>query len=93
VLIGFAQELNRYAAAVGANYDEAIRFFEEVHFLPSVRYYPGFIGGHCVIPNIHLLRQIGCSPLLEAVLDSNRRRAEELQLAGSTHETAPDGRP
>jgi UDP-N-acetyl-D-mannosaminuronate dehydrogenase len=79
VLIGFAQELNRYAAKSGANYDQAVSFFEEVDFLPRIPYFPGFIGGHCVIPNINLLRQIAHSPLLEAVLDSNRRRAEELR--------------
>jgi UDP-N-acetyl-D-mannosaminuronate dehydrogenase len=78
LLIAFAQELNRYAGAACADYDQAVTFFEEVGFLPRVRYFPGFIGGHCVIPNINLLRQIARSPLLEAVLDSNHRRAEEL---------------
>jgi hypothetical protein len=53
--IAFAQELNRYAQAAGADYDEAVRFFEEIEFLPRQTYFPGFIGGHCVIPNIHLL--------------------------------------
>lgn len=79
VMIAFAQEMNRYAATVDANYDEAVSFFDEVAFLPQTRYFPGFIGGHCVIPNINLLQRIAHSPLLEAVLDSNRRRAEELQ--------------
>ena len=79
VLIAFAQELNRYAGAAGADYEQAVRFFEEVDFLPRTPYFPGFIGGHCVIPNINLLRRIADSPLLEAVLDSNRRRAEEVQ--------------
>jgi len=78
VLIAFAQELNRWAGATGADYDQAVTFFDQVGFLPRVRYFPGFIGGHCVIPNINLLQQIGRSPLLDAVLDSNRRRAREL---------------
>lgn len=78
VCITFAQELNRYAKATGANYDEAISFFEEVEFLPRQPYFPGFIGGHCVIPNIHLLLGIARSRLLETVLDSNRCRAEEI---------------
>ncbi len=76
--IVFAQELNRYAYAAGVSYDEAARFFEEVEFLPRQTFFPGFIGGHCVIPNIHLLLEVARSPLLEAVLDSNRRRAEEI---------------
>ena len=79
VLIAFAQEINRYAATVDGNYDEAVSFFEEVDFLPRTRYFPGFIGGHCVIPNINLLQRIAHSPLLEAVLDSNCRRTEELR--------------
>jgi UDP-N-acetyl-D-mannosaminuronate dehydrogenase len=91
VLIAYAQELNRYAAAAGADYQEAIRFFDEVDFLPRVRYFPGFIGGHCVIPNLQLLRQIAPLPLLEAVLDSNCRRAREL-LADPGPEQA-GGRP
>jgi hypothetical protein len=78
-MIGFAQELNRYAATVDGNYDEAISFFDEVDFLPRTRYFPGFIGGHCVIPNINLLQRIAHAPLLDAVLDSNRRREEELR--------------
>jgi hypothetical protein len=88
VLIAFAQELNRCASAAGADYDEAVSFFDEVDFLPRVRYFPGFIGGHCVIPNINLLRHIAYSPLLEAVLDSNRRRAAELEARCSPKQSA-----
>jgi UDP-N-acetyl-D-mannosaminuronate dehydrogenase len=90
VLITFAQELNRYAGIAGADYEQAVRFFEEVDFLPRTRYFPGFIGGHCVIPNINLLRCISGSPLLEAVLDSNRRRAEELRSGRPETQTAQE---
>lgn len=76
--IAFAQELNRYAERTGADYSEAIGFFEEIDFLPRTRYYPGFIGGHCVIPNLYLLKQVAASPLFDAILDSNQRRAAEL---------------
>jgi len=79
VIIAWAQELNRYVERVGGDYDEAIEFFDEVAFLPRQRYFPGFIGGHCVIPNINLLLKIDSAPLLEAVLDSNQRRAEEIK--------------
>lgn len=77
VQIAFAQDLERYARRVGADYEEAIDFFEEVEFLPRTRYFPGIIGGHCVIPNIQLLRQLASSPLLDAILDSNSVRARE----------------
>jgi UDP-glucose/GDP-mannose dehydrogenase family protein len=79
LIIAFAQELNRYAAAARADYDEAASFFDEVDYLPRTRYFPGVIGGHCVIPNLRLMLRVAPSALLEAVLDSNRRRAEELR--------------
>src|SRR5579885_369073 len=82
VLIGFAQELNRYAEQLGADYFETTDFFDEIGFLPKVRYYPGFIGGHCVIPNIGLLKQIRDSDLLNAILSSNERRAKEIESGG-----------
>src|SRR5262249_34426154 len=83
IQIAFAQELDRYARKVGGEYDEAINFFEEVEFLPRARYFPGVIGGHCVIPNIQLLRRIAGSSLLEAVLKSNELRAREVGPATS----------
>jgi len=79
VIIAWAQEFNRYVQRAGGDYEEATEFFEEVAFLPRQRYFPGFIGGHCVIPNINLLLQLDSAPLLEAVLDSNQRRAAELK--------------
>ncbi len=79
VIIAFAQELNRYAQAIGADYEEATSFFEEVEFLPRAKYYPGFIGGHCVIPNINLLLKLSPAALLQAVLKSNDLRAREMQ--------------
>ena len=101
VLIAFAQELNRYANRVDGDYAEALDFFEEVDFLPNTKYYPGFIGGHCVIPNIELMRTIASSPMLEAVLESNRRRTEELANEGrkalspdpKLHSPQANGRP
>ena len=88
VLIGYAQELNRYSERLGVDYSEATEFFEEIDFLPQVRYHPGFIGGHCVIPNIKLLKQICKSELLDAVLSSNDKRAEEQAV-----QSRQDGQP
>lgn len=79
LLIAFAQELNRYAERIGGTYSDATRLFDEVDFLPQCRFYPGFIGGHCVIPNIHLLMELAPSPLFEAILESNARRALEIE--------------
>lgn len=83
-IIAFAQEFNRYVERSGADYEEATAFFEEVAFLPKQKYFPGFIGGHCVIPNINLLLKIAPAPLLEAILESNRRRADEVKEASKT---------
>ena len=91
--IAFAQELNRYASRVGANYKEATHFFEEVAFLPRKTYSPGFIGGHCVIPNIHLLEKIAFSPLLRSILESNElRRLELVQGQSANNKQAANSR-
>jgi hypothetical protein len=78
VLIAFAQEVNRLAEKTGGDYSEVTKFFSEIDFLPRSTYFPGFIGGHCVIPNIKLLKKVASSPLFDAVLKSNRLRATEL---------------
>jgi len=97
VIIAWAQEFNRYVQRAGGDYEEATEFFEEVAFLPRQRYFPGFIGGHCVIPNINLLLQTDSSLLLDAVLDSNQRRAaeikEETALSGSEAHPQPAREP
>jgi len=89
MLIAFAQQLNRYARMVEADYDEVASFFEEIDFLPRVKYHPGFIGGHCVIPNIHLLLQLAPADLLEAVLESNDLRGLELEQENAPAAVAP----
>ena len=91
VLIAFAQEVNRLAERVGGDYAEVTEFSREIDFLPRTSYFPGFIGGHCVVPNIKLLRELAFSPLFEAVLESNRRRAAELSNSGAA-ETETDAR-
>ena len=88
--ITFAQELNRFASRVGANYLETTRFFEEIDFLPRKPYFPGFIGGHCVIPNINLLQHIASSSLLRVMLESNELRRSELAQAKAS-EANPNG--
>ena len=86
VLIAFAQELNRLAVKVDGDYTEVTEFFREVEFLPRTQYFPGWIGGHCVIPNIKLLNEVAPSVLFQAVLDSNDQRAAELAEAASSQD-------
>jgi len=71
VLIAWAQEVERYCDKVGANYDEVVSFYEEIGFFPPVKYLPGVIGGHCVLPNIKILKKSFRSGILEAIEKSN----------------------
>jgi len=71
VLIAWAQEVERYCRELGAEYDEVVSFYEEIKFFPPVKYSPGVIGGHCVMPNIDILLQRFPSGLLQAVVQSN----------------------
>ncbi len=78
LLIAWAQEMDRFARAHGASYEEIPRFFTEVGYLPKHMFLPGYIGGHCVIPNISILKQQASSELLDAIVASNERKAKEL---------------
>jgi UDP-N-acetyl-D-mannosaminuronate dehydrogenase len=82
VLVAWAQEMDRFAAAADADYWETTGFFEEIGFFPPVSFEPGFIGGHCVMPNLDLLEQVRRSPVIDVIRQSNERRAQEWQLAG-----------
>jgi UDP-N-acetyl-D-mannosaminuronate dehydrogenase len=71
LLIAWAQEVERYCGKVGAQYDEVVSFYEEIKFFPPVKYIPGVIGGHCVMPNIEILLRSFGSDLLQAIVQSN----------------------
>ncbi|MBI3179173.1 MAG: GDP-mannose dehydrogenase [Deltaproteobacteria bacterium] len=78
LLIAWAQEMDRFAKQVGADYLDVARFFEEVDYLPRVVFQPGHIGGHCVMPNIDILDQAFDSPFFAAIRASNEQKAAEL---------------
>jgi len=78
MLIAWAQEMNRFAEVVNADYVEVGRFFKEIAYLPGVLFQPGYIGGHCVMPNIGLLQQRFESEFLEVIKKSNEARRVEL---------------
>lgn len=86
VLAGWAQEAERLAEMYGATYDEVDAYIEEIDFLP--RAFPGFIGGHCVMPNIAILRSILHSDFLDVIVKGNELKAERLksatEITGST---------
>ena len=56
-LINYAQLSNMIAIKHKVNYDEMWSFADEIHKYLGNRpkMFPGFIGGHCVIPNLDLV--------------------------------------
>jgi UDP-N-acetyl-D-mannosaminuronate dehydrogenase len=76
LMIAWAQEVERYCDETGQDYDEVTSFYEEIKFFPPVKYFPGVIGGHCVMPNIELLRKRYHSSLLDAIRTSNSMKVE-----------------
>ena len=56
-LINYAQLSNMIAIQHGADYDEMWSFSDEIHKILGNRpkMYPGYIEGHCVIPNLDLI--------------------------------------
>jgi len=80
VMIAAWQELHRFAERFGADIGVVAEFVDEVHRVLGDRpvYYPGFIGGHCLIPNTRILYEATGSELLRFVLESNEARRGEL---------------
>ena len=76
LLIAWAQEVERYCAQVGADYNEVVSFYQEIKYLPPVKYFPGIIGGHCVMPNIKILSKLDRSAISEAIEASNQMKIE-----------------
>src|ERR1019366_2854930 len=76
LLIAWAQEIERYCDQVGQSYEEIASFYDEISFFPTTKYFPGIIGGHCVMPNIEILRKFDDSLLLRAIQASNRAKIE-----------------
>ena len=76
LLIAWAQEVERYCDLTGANYDDVVSFYDEIQFFPRVKFFSGVIGGHCVMPNIELLKSYHPSVLLDAIQASNDMKIE-----------------
>ncbi len=76
-LVNYAQLSNIVAVEYGVNYDEMWSFSDEIQeFLGNrPKMYPGFIGGHCVIPNINLIN----NESLNIISKMNNRYAKKLK--------------
>jgi UDP-N-acetyl-D-mannosaminuronate dehydrogenase len=77
MLVGWAQEIERLASQCGASYEEVNAFIKEIDYLPK-NVFPGYIGGHCVMPNIAILRKHFTSRFLDAIVESNESKKKDL---------------
>jgi UDP-N-acetyl-D-mannosaminuronate dehydrogenase len=80
ILVGWAQEIERFAIRYGGASEDVTAFLDEIDYLPH-NIFPGFIGGHCVMPNIAILRSHLQSNFLDAVVESNEQKQKQLQRA------------
>jgi UDP-N-acetyl-D-mannosaminuronate dehydrogenase len=80
-MIACFQEMHRISRTFEADFDDVVDFLEDTHRVRLDRpvMFPGFIGGHCLIPNTELLLQFYDSEFLRLILKSNQKRKEELK--------------
>jgi len=76
VLIAWAQEVERYCDQTGQDYNEINSFWEEIKYLPPVKFFSGVIGGHCVMPNIKILSEFNQPVILQAIQASNNLKIQ-----------------
>jgi UDP-N-acetyl-D-mannosaminuronate dehydrogenase len=74
------QEMHRISRAFDADFNDTVDFLEDTH---RQRYdrpvmFPGYIGGHCLIPNTELLLSVYDSDFLRLILKSNQKRKTEM---------------
>jgi UDP-N-acetyl-D-mannosaminuronate dehydrogenase len=82
LLVAWAQEVERFAERYDASAEDVNAFIQEIDFLPS-HIFPGHIGGHCVMPNIEILRQQFNSRFLEAIVESNELKKQQQFLTAA----------
>ena len=77
-LVNYAQISNNIAKEFNVNYDEMWEFSDEIHKILGNRpkMYPGFIGGHCVIPNLELIH----NQTLDLISKMNNTYARKLKI-------------
>jgi len=82
-LINYAQLTNMIAINYNVNYDEMWTFSDEIHqFLGNrPKMYPGFIGGHCVIPNLDLMH----NQTLDLIKKINTKYSKKVKNSKTIH--------
>jgi UDP-glucose 6-dehydrogenase len=82
LMMSWFQEIHRICQKFDADYNTVVEFLastEEEGKQVRPVFHPGVIGGHCIIPNAEKLLAAYPSPFAQALLDSNRKRAKELE--------------
>ncbi|MCR8472395.1 MAG: GDP-mannose dehydrogenase [Crenarchaeota archaeon] len=81
LLIAWWQEMHRIARHFNADILAIAEFIGEIHekLKDKPPMFPGVIGGHCLIPNTEILYRVYKSKFLEAILESNAKRADEIK--------------
>ena len=86
--IAFHQEMERICKKFNADFEQAVTRVNETYndgckmSNPTVVrpvLYPGFIGGHCVMPNIGILKKYIKSDFLDTIEKSNELKRKELE--------------
>jgi len=79
LLINYAQISNMIAIQHGVNYDEMWSLSDEIHKCLGNRSktFPGYIGGHCVIPNLDLIH----NQTLDLIKKMNNTYAKKIKNA------------
>ena len=82
-LINYAQLTNMIAIQYNIDYDEMWTFSDEIHkFLGNrPKMYPGFIGGHCIIPNLDLMH----NQTLDLIKKINTRHSKKVKNSKTIH--------
>jgi UDP-N-acetyl-D-mannosaminuronate dehydrogenase len=93
-MIACFQEMHRISKAFGAEFDDTVDFLEDTHRVRLDRpiMFPGFIGGHCLIPNTELLLKSYDSEFLKLILKSNQKRKEEMKKRSNTERGRKDSK-
>ncbi|MCL5069175.1 MAG: hypothetical protein M1368_12615 [Thaumarchaeota archaeon] len=81
LMMSWFQEINRICSHFHASFEEVTDFLSSTEKEgKQVRpvFHPGFIGGHCIIPNAEMLQEAYQSKFVEALLESNEKREQEL---------------
>ena len=82
-LITYAQLTNTIAIQHNVDYDEMWEFSDEIHKILGNRpkMYPGFIGGHCVIPNLDLIQ----NQTLDLIKSINEKYSKQVKNSKTIH--------